>query len=68
MTESRSQPLTKQASWAALRWGVFVTLFLIAQMGLAYAAIKCAGSDGGEYAIPGADEAITRSYNSTVQD
>lgn len=66
MTETPSQPdhlVSRKNFWASLRWGSFVTLFLIAQMGLAYAAIQCAGSDGGAQAIPGAEVEIAKSYS-----
>ena len=57
------QLVSRRNFWASLRWGSFVTLFLVAQMGLAYAAIQCAGSDGGAQAIPGADVEIAKSYS-----
>lgn len=60
VTGSVSTAASKRAGW---RWGVFVTAFLVAQLGLAYAAVKAANSDGGAAPIPGAEEEVAKSFD-----
>lgn len=54
-------------SYAAWTWGTFVTLFLVGQIVLGVAAVRLANSDGGERAITGAEDAISRSYDDVTQ-
>lgn len=68
MTASPTPAAAPVDRFAAWRWGLFVTAFLIAQLGLAYAAVKAANSDGGALAIPGAEEEIARSYEQVNSD
>lgn len=51
-------PAAARRSWAAWRWGALVTLFLVAQLGLAYAAVTTALSDGGERPLSNAEARV----------
>lgn len=58
--EQSSEP--RPSRFAAWRWGLFVTAFLIGQISLGYAAVRYANSDGGARPIEGAEERVAQSY------